>query len=93
MLKKLLTLLLLFVTVDAAQAASTDTLVVRIKAMRCEDCAHKVTLALNGKPGVEGLQFDLEKRTVAVAEPRIVNSLVPSVKTHPGITLSPAVRL
>ena len=67
MLKKLLTLLLLFVTVDAAQAASTDTLVVRIKAMRCEDCAHKVTLALNGKPGVEGLQFDLEKRTVAVA--------------------------
>ena len=33
------------------------------------------------------------KRTVAVAAPRIVNSLVPSVKTHPGITLSPAVRL
>ena len=48
-------------------AASMDTLVVRIKAMRCEDCAHKVSLALNGKPGVEGLQFDLEKRTVAVA--------------------------
>ena len=65
MLKKLSTLLLFFVTVSAAMAASSDTLVVRIKAMRCEDCAHKVTLALNGKPGVEGLQFDLEKRTVA----------------------------
>lgn len=67
MLKKLSTLLLFFVIVNAAIAASIDTLVVRIKAMRCEDCAHKVTLALNGKPGVEGLQFDLEKRTVAVA--------------------------
>ena len=67
MLKKLSTLLLFFVTVSAAMAASIDTLVVRIKAMRCEDCAHNVSLALNGKPGVEGLQFDLEKRTVAVA--------------------------
>ena len=48
-------------------AAGTDTLVVRIKAMRCEDCAHKVMVALKKKPGIEGLQFDLEKRTVAVA--------------------------
>ena len=67
MKKKLIILLLLFIVANAAMAAGTDTLVVRIKAMRCEDCAHKVTLALNGKPGVEGLQFDLEKRTVAVA--------------------------
>lgn len=67
MAKKLLTLLLLFVSVNAAMAASMDTLVVRIKAMRCEDCAHKVSLALREKAGVEGLQFDLEKRTVAVA--------------------------
>ena len=48
-------------------AAGTDTLVVRIKAMRCEDCAHKVMVALKKKPGIEDLQFDLEKRTVAVA--------------------------
>jgi copper chaperone CopZ len=67
MKKKLIILLLLFIIANAAIAASIDTLVVRIKAMRCEDCAHKVSLALNGKPGVEGLQFDLEKRTVAVA--------------------------
>ena len=65
--KKLFILLLSFFVSKAAMAAGIDTLVVRIKAMRCEDCAHKVTLALNGKPGVEGLQFDLEKRTVAVA--------------------------
>lgn len=67
MSKKLFTLLFLFVTVHAAMAAGTDTLVVRIKAMRCEDCAHKVMVALKKKPGIEGLQFDLEKRTVAVA--------------------------
>ena len=67
MFKKILTILLLFMTANAVMAASTDTLVVRVKAMRCEDCAHKVSLALSGKPGVEGLQFDLEKRTVAVA--------------------------
>lgn len=67
MTKKLFTLLLLFSTANAAMSASIDTLVVRIKAMRCEECAHKVVLALNGKPGVEGLLFDLEKRTVAIA--------------------------
>ena len=67
MFKKILTILLLFMTANAVMAASTDTLVVRVKAMRCEDCAHNVSLALRGKAGVEGLQFDLEKRTVAVA--------------------------
>ena len=67
MKKKLIILLLLFIIANAAIAASIDTLVVRIKAMRCEDCAHNVSLALRGKSGIEGLQFDLEKRTVAVA--------------------------
>ena len=66
MKKKLIILLLLFIIANAAIAAGTDTLVVRIKAMRCEDCAHNVSLALRGKSGIEGLQFDLEKRTVAV---------------------------
>ena len=46
---------------------STDTLVWRIKSMRCEDCAHKVNVALRKDAGVKGLAFDLEKRTVAVA--------------------------
>lgn len=67
MKKKSIILLLLFIIANAAIAASIDTLVVRIKAMRCEDCAHNVSLALREKSGIEGLQFDLEKRTVAVA--------------------------
>ena len=43
-----------------------DTLVWRIKSMRCEDCAHKVSNALRKDPGVQGLQFNLERRTVTV---------------------------
>lgn len=46
--------------------ADNDTLTVRIKAMRCEDCAHKVNVALMKAPGIEGISFDLEKRTVTV---------------------------
>lgn len=34
--------------------------------MRCEDCAHKVSNALRRDAGVEGLAFNLERRTVAV---------------------------
>ena len=67
MLKKLLTLLLLFVTVDAAQAASTDTLVVRIKGMRCEEEANTVNKVLRPNAGVKDLIFDLEKRIVTIA--------------------------
>lgn len=44
----------------------SDSLVWRIKSMRCEDCAHNVSKALRRDAGVEGLKFDLEKRTVTV---------------------------
>lgn len=44
-----------------------DSLVWRIKSMRCEDCAHKVSEALRRDPGVNGLTFNLERRTVKVA--------------------------
>lgn len=51
--------------------AQTDTLVWRIKSMRCEDCAHKVNNALRKDAGVEGLSFNLERRTVTVAYDRM----------------------
>ncbi len=52
---------------NSLQAAQpVDTLVWRIKSMRCEECAHKVGTALRKNPAVESLNFDLEKRTVTV---------------------------
>lgn len=44
----------------------TDTLTVRIKGMRCEECAHKVGTLLKKDKAVGHLSFDLEKRTVAI---------------------------
>jgi copper ion binding protein len=49
-----------------SMTATDETIVLRIKAMRCEDCAHKVTTALKQLKGINGLDFDLEKRTVAI---------------------------
>jgi copper ion binding protein len=56
------------ICVSIAMSAANDheTTVLRIKGMRCEDCAHKVTTVLKQLPGVEGMSFDLEKRTVTV---------------------------
>lgn len=45
---------------------TTDTLIWRIKSMRCEDCAHKVNVALRQDTGVKSLSFNLERRTVTV---------------------------
>ena len=46
---------------------ATDTLVWRIKSMRCEECAHKVNVALRQVAGVDGVSFNLERRTVTIA--------------------------
>ena len=52
----------------AMQAAIvTDTLVVRIKGMRCEECAHKVNTVLHKVNGVKGIDYNLERRTAAIA--------------------------
>lgn len=49
-----------------AQTYSNDSIVVRIKGMRCEECAHKVGKVLKSEKGVGQLRFDLEKRTVTI---------------------------
>ena len=53
-------------SVAAMATGVSDTLIVRIKAMRCEECAHKVTVALRKDKGVKEMDFDLERRTVTV---------------------------
>lgn len=49
------------------QGANIDTLTVRIKGMRCEECAHKVKTVLRKDQGVGGIQFNLERRTATIA--------------------------
>jgi copper ion binding protein len=65
-MKKLICSLLLTAVFSAAAQAS-DTLTVRIKGMRCEECAHKVKNVLRKDTGVGGIQFNLERRTATIA--------------------------
>ena len=67
MMRKLLFLVALMAATNLQAAQPADTLVWRIKSMRCEECAHKVGTALRKNPAVESLSFDLEKRTVSVS--------------------------
>ncbi len=64
-MKKLVLLALATATITTASAA--DTLTVRIKGMRCEECAHKVKTVLRKDAGVGGIQFNLERRTATIA--------------------------
>lgn len=50
-----------------AMAQTTDTLTVRIKGMRCEECAHKVKTVVKRLPGIDGITFNIERRTATVA--------------------------
>ncbi len=50
----------------SAMATTTDSLTMRIKGMRCDDCANKVMDRLTKINGVEDIQFNLERRTATV---------------------------
>lgn len=49
------------------QAQTIDTLTVRIKGMRCEECAHKVKNVVKQLQGIEGITFNIERRTACIA--------------------------
>lgn len=49
------------------QAQTIDTITVRIKGMRCEECAHKVKNVMRLLPGIEGVTFNIERRTASIA--------------------------
>jgi len=66
-MRKILTLAVALMAQVAAMAAEADTMTVRIKAMRCDDCAHKVMTALNEDKGVSDVTFNLERRTATIA--------------------------
>ena len=48
-------------------AVAHDTLTVRIKGMRCEECGHKVMVAVKRLPGIEAMRFNYERRTATIA--------------------------
>ncbi len=64
-MKKLFLLVLAATMLSTASAA--DTLTVRIKGMRCEECAHKVKNVLRKDAGIGGIQFNIERRTATIA--------------------------
>ena len=66
-MKKTLFLAASLLLTMGAMAADTDTLTVRIKGMRCGECAHKVKTALRQLPGVGGIEFNLERRMATIA--------------------------
>lgn len=59
--------LALVLTTLGLQAQNIDTLTVRIKGMRCEECAHKVKNVVKKLPGIEGIAFNIERRTASIA--------------------------
>jgi len=66
-MKRLLLSLLVIIVVGIASASTIDTVTVRIKAMRCPECGHKVMTALSKDPGFNRALFDYERRTVKIA--------------------------
>lgn len=64
MRKYILILTLLQCVVGTALAA--DTLTVRIKGMRCEECAHNVMKAVRQEKGIISLACNIERRTTTI---------------------------
>ena len=65
-MKKTILIALFSVLCSGLTVAVADSVTLRIKAMRCEDCAHKVNKALRSNDAVENVVFNLERRTVTI---------------------------
>ena len=65
-MRKLFLSLLLTLVCTASAWSQTVTETYRIKQMRCEDCAHKVMVAVTQDPGVSDINFNLERRTATI---------------------------
>ena len=67
-MKKILVIMTLLLTAQLGVVAqNVDTLTVRIKGMRCEECAHKVKNVVKKLPGIDGITFNIERRTACIA--------------------------
>ena len=50
--------------------AQEDSITVRIKGMKCEECGHKVMVAVKKLPGIERMRFNYERRTASIVYDR-----------------------
>lgn len=66
MIRTLVVFLLTMINTHVAMA-QTDTVTMRIKGMRCEECAHKVKTVVKRLPGINGMTFNFERRTATIA--------------------------
>ena len=61
------TLLLIFCSFFfSGIVAQEETITLRIKGMKCEECGHKVMVAVKKLPGIESMRFNYERRTAAI---------------------------
>ena len=65
-MKKTILVVLMSVLCSGLSTAVADSVTLRIKSMRCEECAHKVNKALRSSDAVENVVFNLERRTVTI---------------------------
>jgi len=59
-------LFILFSFLFSPAGAQEETITVRIKGMKCEECGHKVMVAVKQLPGIESMRFDYERRTSTI---------------------------
>ena len=66
-MKRLFLALAVLLTVPlAGLAEELDTLTVRINGMKCEECSHKVMVAVRALPGIESVRSNIESRTTTI---------------------------
>jgi len=59
-------LVLVLCSLFVIPAGAQDTLTVRIKGMKCDECAHKVMVAVRQLPGIESVRSNTERRTTTI---------------------------
>lgn len=75
MKKNITTIIILLVAlVGQASAQTADTITVRIKGMKCDECAHKVMTKVMENKGVNDIWFNIERRTATVSYDPAVTS-------------------
>ena len=63
-------LFIIFSFLFSPAGAQEETITLRIKGMKCEECGHKVMVAVKKLPGIESMRFDYERRTATIAYDR-----------------------
>ena len=66
MKKVLLVLLMACAGSGVSLSQQLDSMTVRIKGMKCDECAHKVMVKVMENPGVNDIRFNIERRTATI---------------------------